>query len=390
MSETTLKPSSPSRSQFAVFIAVSLAIILLAHAAVYAALEAMFVGMSASASTTLMIAMAVLAIGFIAASILSSFFNNALVRVIYKIFAVWIGLFTYLFLVSVVYGLIAAFLDWRYSAYGTSVLANDHIAVFGRCLMGVALIAGIYGLLHARSIKVRHWQVTLEHLPSSWQGRKAVFFSDSHLGHVNGVKFAAKIAEAIKKELPDIVMIGGDLYDGVKVDDDAIIAPFTGLKPLLGTYFITGNHEEFQDSAHFIEAIKRAGIRVLDDEMTEIEGLQLVGVTDRDSTNKNRFAEILAGLKLDPNKPSILLKHQPSNLIAAESAGISLQLSGHTHRAQQWPFTYLTHRIFKGYDYGLNQFGRMQVYTSSGVGTWGPPLRLGTDAEIVVLEFLLG
>jgi predicted MPP superfamily phosphohydrolase len=116
-------------------------------------------------------------------------------------------------------------------------------------------------------------------------------------------------------------------------------------------------------------------------------GLQLVGVGDRDSIKPVKFQEILNNLKIDKIKPAILLKHQPSQLDIAEEAGISLQISGHTHKAQTFPLNIFTHFIFKGYDYGFHMYKNMAVYTSSGIGTWGPPLRVGSDGEIVVLHF---
>ena len=95
----------------------------------------------------------------------------------------------------------------------------------------------------------------------------------------------------------------------------------------------------------------------------------------------------MENLNIDKNQPSILLKHQPLQLDIAEQAGISMQISGHTHKAQVFPLNISTHFIFKGYDYGLKFLHKMLVYTSSGVGTWGPPLRVGSDSEIVVFTF---
>ena len=91
---------------------------------------------------------------------------------------------------------------------------------------------------------------------------------------------------------------------------------------------------------------------------------------------------------VDRARPSILLKHEPSDLDVAEAAGVSLDLSGHTHHGQIFPLMFFTWQIYKGFDYGLKRIGAMQVFTSSGVGTWGPPLRLGTKSEIVEIEFV--
>ena len=151
--------------------------------------------------------------------------------------------------------------------------------------------------------------------------------------------------------------------------------------------FITGNHEEFRNDKHFLDAIKNVGIRVLNNEMVVVDGLQIIGVDDRDSTNRVKFESVLSALNIDKNKPSILLKHQPFQLDEAANAGISIQISGHTHKAQVFPLNIFTQLIFKGYDYGLKMYDKMIVYTSSGVGTWGPPLRVGSDSEIVVFKF---
>ena len=93
-------------------------------------------------------------------------------------------------------------------------------------------------------------------------------------------------------------------------------------------------------------------------------------------------------LKINKDKASILLKHEPKNLKVAEDAGISFQISGHTHKGQQWPFNYLTNLMYKGYGYGLKKHGSMIVYVSSGTGGWGPPLRVGSDYEIVEITFI--
>jgi predicted MPP superfamily phosphohydrolase len=115
--------------------------------------------------------------------------------------------------------------------------------------------------------------------------------------------------------------------------------------------------------------------------------IQIVGVDYRTTTNSDSYTKVLDSLHIDKNIPSILLKHTPMHIDIAEQAGISLQLSGHSHKAQMFPFSLLTRFIFKGFDYGLKRLNNMQVYTSSGVGTWGPPVRVGTKSEIVRIHF---
>jgi predicted MPP superfamily phosphohydrolase len=128
-------------------------------------------------------------------------------------------------------------------------------------------------------------------------------------------------------------------------------------------------------------------MRVLQDEMVEIDGLQLIGVDYHNASNATRFKDLLSKLAINPIKASILLKHEPKDLNIAQAAGISFQISGHTHDAQMWPLNYIGQFVHSGFAYGFKRFKDMQVYTSSGTGTWGPPMRVGTDSEIVFLTF---
>jgi predicted MPP superfamily phosphohydrolase len=166
-----------------------------------------------------------------------------------------------------------------------------------------------------------------------------------------------------------------------------VIKPFSRISVPYGIYFITGNHEEFYDNTPYLQAVRRAGIHVLDNEKVELDGLQIIGVDYRDSRREEQFRAILEEMNLDPQKPSILLKHAPLHLQVAREHRISFQLSGHTHQGQVFLLRFITSMAYQGYDYGLNCFGDLLVYTSSGAGTWGPPMRLDTKPEIVVITF---
>jgi predicted MPP superfamily phosphohydrolase len=130
-----------------------------------------------------------------------------------------------------------------------------------------------------------------------------------------------------------------------------------------------------------------AGVRVLSNEMLEVDGLQIVGVPYRNAAHDGQLASVLDGIRLDRDRASVLLTHAPDHPEIAEAAGVSLQLSGHTHLGQFVPWTWMARRIYRQFVYGLSRIGGMQLFTSSGAGTWGPPLRLGSNPEIVMLEF---
>jgi hypothetical protein len=254
-------------------------------------------------------------------------------------------------------------------------------------LFGIALLATVYGFINAGVPRITRIDVQLPLLPGPWKGKTAVWVSDTHLGQVRNYGFARRIADKIEDLRPDIIFIGGDLYDGVAVDLDKAIEPFSKISAPYGCYFITGNHEQFSDPTPYLQAVRRAGIHVLYNEKVDLDGLQIIGVDYRGSRREEDFRTILQNIGIDPRGPSILLKHAPFHLQVAREQGISLQLSGHTHQGQVFLFRWITAKVYRGYDYGLKWFGDLLVYTSSGAGTWGPPMRIDTIPEIVVIEF---
>jgi len=159
------------------------------------------------------------------------------------------------------------------------------------------------------------------------------------------------------------------------------------LRPPLGTFFVEGNHEEFRDPAKYLEAVRASGVRVLNNEKADIDGLQILGVPYRHATHEGHFRSVLEAIGIDQDRASVLLTHAPDHVAVAEAAGVGLQVSGHTHLGQFIPYTWIAARIYQEFVYGLNRIGKMLVYTSSGAGTWGPPLRVGSQPEIVLFEF---
>jgi len=208
-----------------------------------------------------------------------------------------------------------------------------------------------------------------------------------HLGHVRNIGFLRRIVRKLSQLRPDVLFIPGDMYDGTALDLAPLAKPWAEFSAPFGAYFITGNHEQFTGPAKYLDAVRQSGIHVLENEKIVLDGLQIVGVGDRDAASAERFRSILRQAALDRNAASILLVHNPNRLPIAAEAGISLQLSGHTHRGQYFPFTAIVDGIYGKYAYGLNRFGDLQVYTSCGVGTWGPPMRLGSNPEIVLIQF---
>jgi predicted MPP superfamily phosphohydrolase len=181
--------------------------------------------------------------------------------------------------------------------------------------------------------------------------------------------------------------MGGDFYDGPPTDFIAVGQVFNELNPKLGKYFVTGNHEEYAGMQEALLGVKAGGFIVTDRVSTMVEGVQIVGIPYVRGEDETEIEDVLEKTDFNKDLPSIVLKHVPLELEVLQKAGASLVLSGHTHQGQIWPFSYITKRMYKGFDYGLNPLGDMQVYTTSGSGTWGPPQRIGTQSEVVILTF---
>ena len=320
-----------------------------------------------------------LSVSFVLASLLAWRSSHVVVRVLYTVSAVWLGTLSFCFL--------AASLCW--SSYGIARLLGLHpdrrelVIVF----FAIALLASLYGIVNAAWTRVRRVSVTLPNLPASWRGRVAALVTDTHLGHVRGFRFMRRIVTTLTRLRPDIVFIAGDMYDGTVARVRELAQPWARLAAPMGAFFVLGNHEQFSDSAKYLDAVEHSGVRVLNNEKVTVDGLQIVGVHYSDSTNDDHFRSVLRHVDVDRDRASILLTHAPDRLKIAEEEGFSLQLSGHTHGGQFFPFTWITSRMYGKFVYGLQRLGNLIVYVSYGAGTWGPPLRLGTTPEIVLIQF---
>ena len=283
--------------------------------------------------------------------------------------------------------LFAAIAAWIVFGIGhlLGMAVNFHRLV--EILFAIAVVAGTYGVFNASWTRITKISVQLANLPAAWQGRTAALISDLHLGHIRNGSFLRRIVRKVLKHEPDAIFIAGDLYDGTAIDALQAAKPLQQLAAPQGVYFVAGNHEQFGSDSKYLNAVAAAGVRVLSNEKVEVDGLQILGVPYRDAVHQGRFASVLDAMGLDRDRASILLTHAPDHPEIAEAVGVSLQLSGHTHLGQFVPWSWMARRVYRQFVYGLSRIGNMQVFTSSGAGTWGPPLRLGSKPEIVVLEF---
>lgn len=367
------------RSRIAVAITIIQSFLLLIHFFLYETWVALMGAPQEPWLRALRLSFFALSISFVVATLLAHRYFNRPVRILYRIASVWLGF--------VNFAVPTACLAWL-GVFAAIVFNLPFTQTqIGFFFLGLALFATLYGLVNAANVRIKRVTVKLPGLPASWHGRVAALVTDTHLGHIKGRRFLSRIVTALRQLRADVVFISGDLFDGTHVDAHRLVAPWKQLTPKFGSYFVSGNHDEFSDHSRYLEAIRNSGIRVLHNETVDLDGLQVVGVPYHDSANPARFQSVLSEAQLDPNRASVLLSHVPHSLPIPEKQGISLQLSGHTHGGQIFPFTWFTSRIFGAYTYGLSRFGDLLVYTSSGAGTWGPPLRVCTAPEIVLIHF---
>jgi uncharacterized protein len=378
-SQSPAHASSAVRPRIPTFVVVIQSILLLIHLFLYVTWVFFWGTRSDGGAHELQGAIAFLSISFVAATLLAHSYFNPLLRAFYSAAAVWLGFVNFFFMAAcacwILYGVPLVF----------GVRLEKH--ALAEVCFGLAVAAGTAAVVNAAWTRVIRVPVQLPNLPASWRGRTAAVVSDLHLGHLNHAAFLRRIVRKLSQLRPDALFIPGDLFDGTAVDTGPLTKIWTEFSAPLGSYFITGNHEEFSSASQYLDAVRQSGIRVIENEKIVVDGLQIVGVRDRASANVENFRAILRRANLDPNAASILLVHNPNHLPVAAEAGISLQLSGHTHRGQFFPFTKIVSRIYGKYAHGLHRFADMQVYTSCGAGTWGPPMRLGSNPEIVLLAF---
>ena len=354
-------------------------LLVFVHLAVYATLAAAF----GIGRPLLEIFFIVLALTFVSATVLSRVYNNKLVEWYYAFSAYWFGLVHFLFIGGLAFFFVLAVSYRFFNVYPS-------LPLLGAICFGVAFLVHCYGTWNSGRAQITRVKVAIPHLPLSWKGRTIAFISDVHLGNVRGAHFMARVTKKIAALSPWALFIDGDLYDGSLCDEKKVIAPLGSLRLPGGIYFVAGNHEYYlaeRTASGFVDALKEVSIRILHNEKIDLDGVQLVGVDDKSASKKDDLQKIFDHITIERSAPSILLRHAPFDLDMAAAKGFSLALFGHTHQGQIFPLNFLTKKIYKGYDYGLKNHGATQIYTSSGVGTWGPPLRLGTRSEIVLIEF---
>lgn len=314
-----------------------------------------------------------------------------LARVMSYIGYIWMGaliLFVSLALCMDIYRLllylVGLFLTRDLSAMSLSARSSFFIPVI------FALSAGAYGYFEAGNIRVEHLTIKTSKIPAEHNSLKIVQISDIHIGLIVREKRLKEIIEKVNSESPDILVSTGDLVDGQINRMEGFAEIIREIKPQYGKFAITGNHEYYAGLDQALEFTRRAGFTILRGEAVEVAGIYIAGIDDPAGKQLGMLnglseKELLSGL--DHDKFKILLKHRP--LVINNGAGLfDLQLSGHTHKGQIFPFNLVTKLYYPKHAGYLNLQNGSHLYVSRGTGTWGPPMRFLSPPEVTVIELV--
>jgi hypothetical protein len=305
--------------------------------------------------------------------------------------AVWMGLAFYLLVGCAVTDVV------RLAVVGTALASGPALGGAASSWAGAraavvalaataAAAAGVRAAL--RPPAVRRVVVALARWPRALDGFRIVQVSDVHIGPLLDRRFAAAVVTRVNALAPDLVAVTGDLVDGSVAALADEVAPFAGLAARHGVFFVTGNHDYYYGADDWIACVERLGMRVLRNEHVTIHAgraaFDLAGVDDRHARffgpgHGEDVPRALAGR--DSARAVVLLAHDPGTFKEAAALGVDLQLSGHTHGGQIWPFGWLV-RLAVPWVAGRHRRGASELYVSRGTGFWGPPMRVGAPAEI--------
>lgn len=276
--------------------------------------------------------------------------------------------------------------DWLQQVLGRASLG------LGGVLTGYALFQGL------RRVAVKRVSVPVPNLPAALDGLRIVQITDVHIGPTLRGAWLRHVVDQINALSADVIAITGDLVDGPVAALRPHVAALSDLKAKHGTFFVTGNHEYYAGPNEWIAELRRLGLRVLRNERVAIvhdpaqpqeSSLDIAGVDDFHSSafpgHGPDLARAVEGR--DRSRPLVLLAHQPLQIHEAVEHGVTLQLSGHTHGGQIWPWGFFV-RLQQPFVAGLHRIQQTLLYVSCGTGYWGPPMRLAAPAEITELRLV--
>lgn len=381
-------------TRFAIFILTVLAVYLLMNAASFYWLRFMF--RPAAPFRTLLTTLFWLAAMLpVIGRIMESRYGSRLSAILLNLGYIWVGFLFYCFVLSILTGILyitvrsAEKMGWICFAPGTLKSGFPSLAWI---IFGILAILATIGMQSVRNPVIRKLDLELKSISPLTETLTIVQLSDLHLDTLKSVAWWQRIVDRTNALQPDVIVLTGDIIDE-DPDELAVFMPgFKRLKARLGIFGVTGNHEFYIDTNKAMTMMGECGIRMLRNEVYPIADIvNLVGLDDptgigvsaAPSPDFGRLAQ-----SIDPDLPVIVLNHQPIYIEEVLSLGGDVQISGHTHDGQLWPFKWINRLVFH-YQNGLHRIDDLHLYVSSGTGTWGPPFRIGTESEIVLYRAVI-
>ncbi len=378
-----------------IFLALSLALLFGMHYACFRSFVFFFQINRPLLKTLLYTVMVLLTISFMSAFMLIHWRETIWTIAYYKMAAVWMG-----FLIHLLVAIAAAWLILGGFRVLGFALPAKHLAA---AALIIAAAGSGYGMWAAFHPVVRDVMVPVKQVPEAWKNKTIVHLSDLHSGHFHQSGFTRRIVEAVNALEADLLLVTGDLLDGMGGPYAANLAPLDALRVKRGMFFVTGNHEHYVGLRRALRIIEKTPLRILDNEVVVIDDLEIVGVSYPGIRRLTQIAELPSRRK--PGTARIILFHTPTEMDRRadtmedrhftdywmpdttydlnKQIEADVQLSGHTHHGQLFPLNCITRLLYKGRDYGLNTDGDFQIFTTCGVGSWGPPMRTAGRPEIV-------
>ncbi|THB78503.1 MAG: hypothetical protein D3926_12865 [Desulfobacteraceae bacterium] len=349
--------------------------------------------------------LAFLSVTFIISSILIHWTHNTFTKLFYLFSGLWVGLLGFLIMATVLLWILkGGLVIFASPAAGTTVINGAAILLYT-----LALIYTGYCHYQFYTIQIRSIEVPVKNLPLAWENRTIIQLSDLHLGGAKDMNFLDQVVQMTNSLEGDLIVITGDLFDGATGSQEKYIQKLDTLRARHGVMFTSGNHEVYSGIGISRHLIEQSNITLLDNRALVLDGLQVLGIS-YPTFNGNESFDFNNPEQYSKGYPTVLLYHTPTGIKGANdrlgqvqssdylapdlkfsiagSNGICLQLSGHTHAGQFFPYTWLADKIFKGYHYGLHKNGDMYINISAGTGSWGPPLRSVHLSEIVVITLV--
>lgn len=330
---------------------------------------------------------------FVVAYLIARFFSKSLPLSIYFVLlssgGIWFFFLAYFFLFCIAIDVVRIFNSFLHFIPEKFFVTYPQTKFYlFLAVVGITLLVSFYGLYNRSNIKVKTLEISTD--KPVGKDYRIVFFSDLHLTPINNHKFVSNLVSKVNALQPDLILIGGDLTDeNVKnLRRWKLADNFKNFKAKFGVYSIFGNHEYINQADSIAKFFSEMGVRFLVDSSVIIDSsFVLIG---RDEYSKSRFTgkvrrkleEITKSINTD--LPKILLDHTPNDLASARRNNVLLQLSGHTHNGQFFPLNLITRLVYE-ISWGYRKIGSTHYYVSSGVGSWGPPIKICSDAEVVLI-----